>query len=487
MPLTRPTRLALAVAVASLATAAHAENLTPNLQLNGFASAGVSWVDEDFGGRVNGNVFNDKGITEHPNFQMDNVFGLQVTYTMDDKFDLVGQLVSEGRNDYQTEAEWAYLAWRLDDNWRLRAGRLTAPFYMYSESLNVGHAYPWVRLPVELYLALYVKTMDGMDLQFRNSLGDSWAIDTQLYGGESYGAFGKVRDAYGLNVNLTTDALTLHAGYGQGKIDFNVAANVGGSSIEQAEYLLEQFGSTFNTRNQDVSFADLGAQFDNGEWFAAAEYGQLRMNGWGTDWDAGFASVGHYFGKWLPFAAAAQANPRDTGECTAYMSQAYTNGVAQASLYASQSTFYTNQAGTLNGQAAAATAQAGTYAALYISGGGNPANLSSDPTYIGYLTTAATASTQADAAMAQAVLYAQGAGQVNAALPMAQSVSDTICPGKEQTTYSVGFRYDATKNVSIKAQVDHVQDFNGTPGFTNDTLRQPDKLNMFSFNINAAF
>lgn len=487
MPLPRPTRLALALAVASLAATAHAENLTPNLQLNGFATAGGTWVSDDFGGRINGNVFNDKGVTEDPNFQIDNVFGLQLTYTLDEKFDLVGQLVSEGKNDYQTAADWAYVAYRMNDNLRLRAGRLTAPFYMYSESLNVGHAYPWVRLPVELYAGLYVKNMDGIDMQYRQSLGETWNMEAQLYAGEVYGKFGKVRNAGGLNLNFSNDSLTLHAGYGLGKIDFNVASNVGGTTIEQAEYLLEQFGSGLNTKDVDVSFADLGAVYDDGDWYAFAEYGQLRMDSWGTNWDAGILTLGHYFGKWLPFVAGAQSNPKETDECFSYLATASTNGNNQLAYYNSQVTTLTGQAGNYNAQAAVATASAGAYAAAYIGGGGNPANLATDPTYMGYISTAATASTQADAAVAQATLYGQGAQQVSAALPLVTAVGNTLCPGKEQTTYSVGFRYDATKNVSVKAQIDHITDFNSTPGFTTDTKSQPDQLDMFSFNINAAF
>lgn len=477
MPLSRPTRLALAIAVATLATAAQAENLTPNLQLNGFATAGGTWVSEDFGGRINGNVFTDKGVTENPNFQIDNVFGLQLTYALDDKFDLVGQLVSEGKNDYRTQAEWAYIAYRMNDNVRVRVGRLTAPFYMYSESLNVGHAYPWVRLPVELYAGLYVKSMDGMDLQFRTALGDTWNMESQLYAGEAYGPFGKVRNAGGLNLNFSNDSLTLHAGYGAGKIDFNVGANMGGSTIEQVEYLLEQFNYSLNSKDVDVSFADLGATYDDGDWYAFAEYGQLRMDGWGTDWDAGIFTVGHYFGKWLPFVSAADSNPVKTEECFAELGIAQTN--ANNAL-----TYYTNEYNT----AAAAAATYATAAATYnIQAGVELATNGPTPTYMGLIGLATQQDALATQATVEAGLNQVAIGQVSAALPLVNSVGNTLCPGKEQTTYSVGFRYDATKNVSVKAQIDHIRDFNNTPGFTTATTRQPDQLDMFSFNINAAF
>lgn len=484
MPLPRPTRLALALAVAALATGAHAENLTPNLQLNGFATAGGAWVSDDFGGRINGNIFNDKGVTKDPNFQIDNVLGLQLTYALDDKYDLVAQLVSDGKNDYKTEAEWAYVAYRMNDNLRFRAGRITSPFFMYSESLNVGQAYPWVRLPIELYGGLYLKSMDGIDMQYRQALGDTWDLQAQVYAGESYGPFGKVRNGAGLNLNFSNDALTLHAGYGIGKIDFNIAADQGGATIEQVEYLLEQFGGTMNTKGNDVSFADLGATYDDGNWYLFAEYGQLRLKGWSTDWDAGILTAGHYFGKWLPFVSASDSNPMKTEECFSEFSTASNNASAMLTGYNSQVSTLTGAAGTLNAQAAVATAKAGAYASA---NGGHTANLTTDPIYMAYISAAATASTQADAAIAQATLYGQGAQQIAAALPIVSSAGSIICNGKEQTTYSLGFRYDATKNVSVKAQIDHVRDFNNSQGFTTGTTSQPDQLDMFSFNINAAF
>lgn len=477
MPLSRPTRLAMALAVATLATAAQAENLTPNLQLNGFATAGGAWVSDDFDGRINGNVFNNKGVTEDLNFQIDNVLGLQFTYALDDKFDLVAQLVSDGKNDYKTEAEWAYVAYRMNDNLRFRAGRFTSPFFMYSESLNVGQAYPWVRLPIELYGGLYLKSMDGVDMQFRQALSDSWGLEAQLYAGESYGPFGKVRNGGGLNLNLSNDALTLHAGYGFGKVDFNVAADQGGATIEQVEYLLEQFGGTMNTKGNDVSFADLGATYDDGNWYLFAEYGQLRIKGWSTDWDAGILTVGHYFGKWLPFVSASDSNPVKTEECVGEFGVASNN----ANMALANYTFLRDTA------VADATTATTSSIALNYQAGVELATNGPTLTYASLLQQAAVQDAAATAASLQAGINQIAVDQVTAAIPLVSSAASVICPGKEQTTYTAGFRYDATKNVSFKAQIDHVRDFNNTQGFTTGTTSQPDKLNMFSFNINAAF
>ncbi len=49
----------------------------------------------------------------------------------------------------------------------------------------------------------------------------------------------------------------------------------------------------------------------------AGEYAALRFEGWPTDWNASYASLGHYFGDWLPYALWPKANTRRSDEAGA--------------------------------------------------------------------------------------------------------------------------------------------------------------------------
>jgi hypothetical protein len=48
-------------------------------------------------------------------------------------------------------ASWAFLAWRPNNDWLVRLGKVRLPLYLYSESLDVGVATDMARLPHEMY------------------------------------------------------------------------------------------------------------------------------------------------------------------------------------------------------------------------------------------------------------------------------------------------------------------------------------------------
>lgn len=476
MPLKRPTRLAFAVSLAGLAGMAQAENVTPNLQINGFATAGVTWIDNDFGetGRYYSDPFFDTGIEETPDPSHDTVLGLQITYALSDKFDMVGQLVSDARTDYHTALEWGYVAYRMNDNVRLRAGRFAAPYYMHSQSQRVGQAYPWARLPAELYYGLYQKSLDGFDLQYRQSLGENWRLDAQLYLGGAREVWGRSKNAHGINLNLSNNSLTLHAGYGQSVLDWDFTADPYGNSLARGEFLQRQFGGGYSTPDNDAHFVNAGFTFDNGEWLAIGEFGQLDIDGWGPSWNAGYLTVGHYFGKWLPYVSANKLDSYNVTECHAHFAQ--TEAAAGALV---------TQLQTDAATAAAAAAQATATAA-------NQLAASDFAGYAASIATATAQSLQADALITQLVLQTAGLGPnvVNSLALTRNTTCNGGAAGGEQTSYTLGFRYDATKNVSVKLQLDRVVDFgdgNGLMAVPDPTQHPDDDLNVFTFNVNAAF
>lgn len=477
--------LAVAIALASLQGAAAADTLPPDLRINGFLTAGGTTVSNDFGGLYLDDGYDIEGFDESGTSNFDNVLGLQVGYQLSDKVDLVGQLVSAGQKDYQTNAEWAYVAYQHNDNVRLRAGRFAAPFYMYSESLRVGQAYPWARTPVELYFGIPVKSLDGIDVLYRLPVGD-WNFDAQAYFGGSTAAFGRLEKTGGINLNLSSSSLILHAGYGAGKIDFSFNGDLDGARVEQFEGLLNIYGGTMDAQNETVSFADVGAIYDDGNWFAAAEFGQLRINDYANNFDAGYVSVGHYFGKWLPYVTAAKSNAVESDGCYARFSQARTTANTQAATAAAGATALAGAATIAAGNATAAATAAAAAGAAY-AGDPTAANLA-------LFNTAVAAATTAQLAATQAGLLANEVAGLAADAALGASTLDTglqsVCDGKEQTSYSLGFRYDATKNISIKAEVSHVRDFNATTGFfagASPQSMKDESTQVITFNVNAAF
>lgn len=314
--MTALSRLSLAALLAGSSYAAHAENITPNLKFNGFATASAGMLTDDQGGEYLQDLNGHAGLTENPSFGLESLIGLQFDYQVNEQINVVAQLVAQGRNNYQAEAEWAYIGYQIDDNWRVRAGRFALPTFMYSETIHVGQSYPWVRLPSEAYFGVPVTNFDGADLLYRHALG-SWNLNAQLLMGGSNAERFRTENARGFNVSLSNENLTIRAGVVDSELTFPVECAV---SLPSGTPGITLPGTLtpcpLDVKEEQTVFSNLGAVYDDGQWFAAAEVSQLTIHGWLNDWNAGYASVGHYFGKWLPFVLWSKINTINGDECT---------------------------------------------------------------------------------------------------------------------------------------------------------------------------
>lgn len=108
----------------------------------------------------------------------------------------------------------------------VRAGRLRSPVYMYSESLDVGFSYPWLRLPDEVYSQVQLTNYEGADVVYTLPLSYG-SVTFQVAAGQAknrdYFAYddlfsidyGKL---FGANVSLATnDYGTFRVGPGRSR------------------------------------------------------------------------------------------------------------------------------------------------------------------------------------------------------------------------------------------------------------------------------
>lgn len=162
----------------------------------------------------------------------------------------------------------------------LRGGRLATPVYMYSETLNVGFSYPWLRLPEEVYSLVQISNHDGADILYNRStpLG---AMSFQLAGGtaikrDHYAVDDMqeldYRDVFATNLALSTDSFgTFRIGYAEADLKISVD-----------ETITNVFGAPqeVNFRELDGNkgkFSSIGHQYDNGVWLSAAEAVKLQI------------------------------------------------------------------------------------------------------------------------------------------------------------------------------------------------------------------
>lgn len=199
-------RLSFCVGVALVSMQAHAADI----QFSGFGSVIAGVRDHDMLEDDNFSVLEAPyaGYTNDKfSLEPDSLVGLQARADINEKASVTIQLLSEGADDWQTNVDMAYLSYQVTDQLTWRAGRMRAPFFLYSDFVNVGYAYPWIRPPFEVYSSPF-NSLDGMDVVYRTSFGtvdamfqayvgsDNFVIDENF--GSLAGFPGRVDNMFGL-------------------------------------------------------------------------------------------------------------------------------------------------------------------------------------------------------------------------------------------------------------------------------------------------
>lgn len=121
-----------------------------------------------------------EGYQDEFSFDLDTSAGLQATKPLENGDSVTAQLFAKGRENYTAEMKWLYYAKQFDNGSTLRAGRIGAPLYYYSDFFNVGYAYHWVTPPGDIYT--YDTTTTGLDYVYRDTQGPwDWTAEV-LYG-----------------------------------------------------------------------------------------------------------------------------------------------------------------------------------------------------------------------------------------------------------------------------------------------------------------
>lgn len=195
-----------------------------DLGIYGFLSVGAAVLDtdnrvekgnENYGKPISLDGFDD----DAGNFKQDAIFGLQITKQVNEKTSATGQLVSRGGSNYNTEAAWAFVTYNATKDVDLRMGRLRIPFFYYSEFLEVGYAYNWIRTPSDVY-SLPFSSFDGVDATKRFSYGK---IDGSVK--VNYGRFSETIDLYGDDYKADlTNVLGVVVDLNKGDFGFRLSA-----------------------------------------------------------------------------------------------------------------------------------------------------------------------------------------------------------------------------------------------------------------------
>ncbi len=115
------------------------------------------------------------GYENQLEYDKNSLYALQASSPMGEGLTVTGQLIARGTENYKPEFEWLYVSYNLTPTLNVKMGRIRTPFYMFSEYLEVGYTYHWIRPPVEVYAA-QVTNVDGVSFLYNLPIGN---IDSQ--------------------------------------------------------------------------------------------------------------------------------------------------------------------------------------------------------------------------------------------------------------------------------------------------------------------
>jgi hypothetical protein len=276
-------------------------------RFNGFGTLGATHL----GGEDDGRSYGIQGQT-NDSWRGDQLsrLGGQLSYGLTDSLDVTAQVTTRAAQDsWEANLEWFYLSYQASNELMLRAGRLRAPVYMHSESLDVGFAYPWLRLPDEVYSQVQASSYEGLDAVYTLPLSFGSAT-FQIAGGQAlktdFFQFDGIYDldyerVFGGNISLATnDFGTFRAGYVEADVSIDVEPRVD-----------TPFGpmrlSFASLDGNKAKFTSFGYQYDNGAWLTSNEWTStvIEADG-GASIDAFYLMGGRRFGDFLAHVTYAQ-------------------------------------------------------------------------------------------------------------------------------------------------------------------------------------
>ncbi len=103
-----------------------------------------------------------------------SLIGVQLDYSLTSNLEFVGQFVYREQDEQNLDSvtQMAFLRYDISPAWQVRAGRLAADIFHFSDTRDVSIAYPWVKVPTEVYGIVPARSFDGADISYTKPFSD---------------------------------------------------------------------------------------------------------------------------------------------------------------------------------------------------------------------------------------------------------------------------------------------------------------------------
>lgn len=307
-----PTAILLATLQIHAGAALATEIAPPSpFSLSGFGTLGAVRTDKD-NRAFRSSTTQSNGASTDFDFSVDSVLGLQGSYKFNGVLDVTLQTVvrKDSSNSYDPTLTFAFLRVHATPELTLRAGRMRTPFFLYSDSLNLNYASPWVRPPVEVYSLNPFANLDGLDAFYRLPVSDM-ELELHAYGGrsdldarESTGNLTRIR---GIKASLSASRLTLHANFA--KADLAMYWN-GPSFVALGNQLIAtgngQILDQITGTGSPTTFISTSFQYDDNRLLLIGEYAARTVDRYSASAIGWYLTGGYRLGSITPFATFAR-------------------------------------------------------------------------------------------------------------------------------------------------------------------------------------
>ncbi|MBA5689109.1 hypothetical protein [Rugamonas apoptosis] len=274
------------------------------ITISGFGTAAVTRSNTDDGqfARVN----QAAGAGKDARTGVDSNFGIQATAKLSGDLSLTAQGLARKygqRDQYDAELAWAFLKYKVSDDFSVRLGRIGLPIYMISDVVNVGYANTMLRPPTEMYRQVPLDFANGGDLMYQHSFGDT-TVTAQI----AMGTAKNITPTVTVNSGLVASQLLLE----NGPFTYRVAHSFGNVSFHNPDFdallgVLRQAGlgtvaSELDSIDRRSSFTSVGLTMDYANVLAQAEYGKRKVDTPVVpNTSSWYIMLGYRWNKFVPF------------------------------------------------------------------------------------------------------------------------------------------------------------------------------------------
>ncbi|MFV1985609.1 MAG: hypothetical protein ACC657_18830 [Thiohalomonadales bacterium] len=137
------------------------------VEVSGYVTLFAGYTDEP------DRIYSDFVADNSVDFTDKSHAGVQLNSDIYKDIEFSMTLLMEGIDEFAAHADWFYATYTANNNNSLRFGRLKVPFFMVSNYIDIGHAYPWVAPPQEVYNVKLVKSVDGLEYIYQTDVFDN--------------------------------------------------------------------------------------------------------------------------------------------------------------------------------------------------------------------------------------------------------------------------------------------------------------------------